>query len=177
MKRRARLAIVSNPIIDRRIIFIRGEKVMIDNDLARLYGVTTFNLNKAVKRNAGRFPKDFMFQLTKEEALSLRFQIGIIKTGRGQHRKYLPYVFTQEGIAMLSGVLRSKRAVAVNIEIMRAFVRLREILITHKDLAHKLEKLEQKYDEQFRAVFDAIRALMNPLIPIPKGRRIGFNTK
>jgi len=150
---------------------------MIDNDLARLYGVTTFNLNKAVKRNTERFPKDFMFQLTKEEALSLRFQIGILKTGRGQHRKYLPYVFTQEGIAMLSGVLRSKRAVAVNIEIMRAFVRLREILITHKDLAHKLEELEQKYDEQFRAVFDAIRALMNPPIPIPKGRRIGFNTK
>ena len=175
MRRKIRLAIVPKPIIDRRIIFVRGEKVMMDKDLAKLYGVTTFNLNKAVKRNIERFPKDFMFQLTKEEALSLRFQIGILKTGRGQHRKYLPYVFTQEGIAMLSGVLRSKRAVAVNVEIMRAFVRLREILTTHKDLARKLEELEQKYDKQFKIVFDAIRALMNP--PTPKGRRIGFNTK
>lgn len=116
---------------------------MLDSDLARLYGVTTFNLNKAVKRNLERFPQDFMFQLSSEEFESLIFQIGIPKQGRGG-RRYPPYAFTEQGVAMLSSVLHSKRAVRVNVEIMRAFVRLRELLSTHKDLARKLEELEKK---------------------------------
>ncbi len=146
---------------------------MLDSGLAELYGVTTFNLNKAVKRNQDRFPEDFCFRLTSEEYQALRFQIGILKSGRGQHRKYLPYAFTEQGVAMLSSVLHSKRAAMVNIAIMRAFVKLRQILATHRDLARKLEALERKYDTQFRAVFDAIRRLMTP--PEPVRRRIGFH--
>jgi len=145
---------------------------MLDSDLAQLYGVETFNLNKAVKRNIDRFPNDFMFQLTKEEADSLRFQIGMSKTiGRGG-RRYLPYAFTEQGVAMLSSVLNSKRAVQVNIAIIRAFVKLREMLATHKDLARKLEEMEKKYDAQFNVVFDAIRQLMTP--PGKHKRKIGF---
>ena len=161
-------------VIERRIYLIRCEKVMLDSDLAKLYGVTTFNLNKAVKRNLDRFPADFMFQLTKEEAAALRFQIGMSKSGgdRGG-RRYLPYAFTEQGVAMLSSVLRSKRAIQVNIAIMRAFVRLREILATHRDLARKLAEMEKKYDRQFKVVFDAIRELMAPQ-PVPPPRRIGF---
>ncbi|OFZ55983.1 MAG: hypothetical protein A2428_09550 [Bdellovibrionales bacterium RIFOXYC1_FULL_54_43] len=147
-------------LIENRIYLIRGKKVMLDTDLAVLYGVTTFNLNKAVQRNMKRFPEDFMFCLTETEAQSLTFQIGISKTpGRGG-RRTLPYAFTQEGIAMLSGVLRSDRAIVVNIQIMRTFVKLRDILLSHKDLAQKLNNLEKKYDHQFKAVFDAIRALV-----------------
>lgn len=160
--------------IEKAILLIRGHKVMLASDLAKLYGVTTFNLNKAVKRNMDRFPPDFMFQLTKEEAESLRFQIGMSKpAGRGG-RRHLPYAFTEQGVAMLSSVLHSKRAVLVNIAIMRAFVRLRELLATHKELARKLAELEQKYDAQFRVVFDAIRQLMAPP-PEPKKGRIGFH--
>src|SRR5258706_8945823 len=122
--------------IEDAILLIRGQKVMLDRDLAPLYGVTTGNLNKAVKRNLARFPEDFMFQLSAEEAESLRFHFGSLK--RGQHYKYLPYAFTEQGVAMLSGVLRSHRAVQVNVAIMRAFVRLREALSLHKELAHKL---------------------------------------
>ena len=133
------LPIVSPGFIERRIYLIRKQKVMLDSDLAELYGVETFNLNKAVKRNIDRFPDDFMFQLSQEEAESLRFQIGMSKvSGRGG-RRYLPYAFTEQGVAMLSSVLNSKRAVQVNIAIMRAFVKLRELLATHKDLAQKLE--------------------------------------
>jgi hypothetical protein len=161
--------------VEQSILLIRGHKVMLDADLARLYGVTTFNLNKAVKRNIDRFPEDFMFQLTYEEAAALRFQIGISKPkGRGG-RRYLPYVFTEQGVAMLSSVLRSKRAVRVNIEIMRAFVRLRQILSSHKDLARKLEELERRmgaHDQQIQAVFQAIRQLMAQ--PEPKKRKMGF---
>jgi phage regulator Rha-like protein len=146
---------------------------MLDSDLAELYGVETFNLNKAVKRNIDRFPDDFMFQLSQEEAESLRFQIGMSKvSGRGGRRS-LPYAFTEQGVAMLSSVLNSKQAVQVNITIMRAFVKLRELLATHKDLAEKLEALEKKYDRQFKIVFDAIRQLMKLEDP-PKERRIGF---
>ena len=166
-------AIVPVEVIEGKIYLIRGQKVMLDSDLAELYGVETFNLNKAVKRNIERFPQDFMFQLTREEYNSLRFQFGILK--RGQHSKYLPYAFTEQGVAMLSSVLRTKRAVQVNIAIMRAFVKLREILSTHKELAHKLAELEQKiekHDEEIKAVFDAIRQLMAPLEP--KKRKIGF---
>lgn len=146
--------------IERAILVIRGHKVMLDADLAQLYGVPTKVFNQAVKRNRDRFPSDFMFQLTDEEFDFLRSQFVTLETGRGRHRKYLPYAFTEQGVAMLSSVLRSKRAVHVNIEIMRAFVRLREIVATHKDLSRKLEALEKKYDAQFRIVFDAIRQLM-----------------
>lgn len=146
---------------------------MLDRDLAGLYEVETKALNLAVKRNLSRFPKDFMFQLTSEEFESLRFQF---ETSNRGGRRYLPYAFTQEGVAMLSGVLRSKRALDVNIEVMRAFVRLRRILSTHQYLARKLDELEKKYDSQFKIVFDAIRELMAP--PEPKeGRRIGFRQR
>ena len=164
--------------IEKSILLIRGHKVILDRDLADLYGVETKNLNKAVKRNLARFPDDFMFQLTADEQESLRFQSGTLKTGRGQHRKYLPYAFTEQGVAMLSSVLNSDRAVEVNIAIMRAFVRLREILSTHKDLAAKLEKMDRKlgeHDEHFRVVFEAIRQLMAPPSSIGKKRRIGFH--
>jgi phage regulator Rha-like protein len=145
---------------------------MLDSDLAELYGVATFNLNKAVKRNLDRFPEDFSFQLSGEEHRALRFQIGILKGGRGQHRKYLPYAFTEQGVAMLSSVLRSKRAMMVNVAIMRAFVKLRQMMASHRDLARRLDELEQKYDVRFKAVFDAIRKLMEP--PGSPRRRIGF---
>lgn len=161
--------------IERSILFIHGHKVMLDRDLAELYGVTTFNLNKAMKRNIDRFPDDFMFQLTADEASALKFQIGMSKPkGRGG-RRYLPYAFTEQGVAMLSSVLRSKRAVWVNIEIMRTFVRLRRMLASNQELARKLDALEEKYDAQFRVVFDAIRRLMTP--PEPKKRKIGFIVK
>jgi len=146
--------------IETIILFIGEQKIILDRDLAQLYGVTTGNLNKAVKRNLDRFPQDFMFQLTQEEYTSLKFQFGILEKGR--HAKYLPYAFTEQGVAMLSGVLNSPRAVQVNIEIMRAFVRLRQLLLTHTELSRKLESLEKKYDTQFKVVFDALRALMMP---------------
>lgn len=172
-------AVALTETIEKRICWIRGYRVMLDRDLAELYGVETFNLNKAVKRNIERFPADFMFQLSKTEYDSLRFQIGILK--RGQHAKYLPYAFTQEGVAMLSNVLKSQRAVEVNIAIMRAFVRLRQMLVLHKDLAQKLEEMEKKYNRRFRIVFDAIYQLMAPkppplVLPDIKVRRsIGFS--
>jgi hypothetical protein len=168
-------ALIPIEIIERKIYLIRSQKVMLDSDLAELYGVKTFNLNKAVKRNIDRFPQDFMFQLTKEEADSLRFQIGMSKSeGRGG-RRYLPYVFAEQGVAMLSSVLRSERAIHVNIAIMRVFVKLREFLSTHKELAHKLAELERKierHDEEIKAIFDAIRQLMTP--PQKPKRKIGF---
>ena len=166
--------------IDRSILLIRGHKVMLDADLAELYGVSVGRLNEAVRRNADRFPYDFMFQLTKEEfeflksqsvPADLKSQIAISSSGWGG-RRHPPYAFTEQGVAMLSSVLRSKRAIAVNIEIMRAFVRLRQILATNADLARKLDALERKYDAQFKVVFDAIRRLM--AVPKPKKRKIGF---
>jgi len=159
--------------IEQAIFLIRGQKVMLDVDLAKLYGVTTFNLNKAVKRNLDRFPDDFMFQLNYQEVRNLIFQFGI--SSWGGTRK-LPRAFTEQGVAMLSSVLKSERAVQVNIEIMRAFVKLREMLASHKDLALKLAEMEKKYDSQFKVVFDAIRELMTPIEPPPKPRRIGFRT-
>lgn len=147
---------------------------MLDAHLADLYGVETKVLKRAVRRNRERFPGDFMFQVTKQEQDILRSQFGTLRWGK--HAKYLPYVFTEQGVAMLSSVLHSRRAVQVNIEIMRAFVRLREILATHKDLARKLEDLEQKYDKQFKVVFEAIRQLMTPPEPPPK-RHIGFGVE
>jgi phage regulator Rha-like protein len=161
--------------IESAILAIRGHRVLLDADLAALYGVEIKTLNRAVKRNLERFPADFMFQLNDDEAGGLRYQFGTLKTGRGQHRKYLPYAFTEQGVAMLSSVLRSPRAVQVNIEIMRAFVRLRQILQQSADLARKLAALEKKYDAQFRVVFDAIRGLM--ALPEPARKRIGFRAE
>ncbi len=166
--------------IENKIYLIREKKVMLDRDLAELYGVTTGNLNKAVNRNLQRFPKDFMFQLNVEEADSLRFQIGISKKGRGG-RRYLPYVFTQEGVAMLSSVLNSERAIQVNIQIMRAFVKLRELMISHKDLGRKLEDLERKFKEHdvsILMIFKAIKELIQkPMEPEKPKVGIGFHVK
>ncbi len=148
---------------------------MLDADLAALYDVDVKVLNQAVKRNTERFPADFMFQLTAEESPRLRSQTVTLKHGRGQHRKYRPHAFTEQGVAMLSSVLRSERAVQVNIEIIRAFVRLRQILASHAELAQQLAALEQKYDAQFKAVFDAIRELMAP--PKTERKRIGFHVR
>jgi hypothetical protein len=153
---------------------MRRQKVMLDADLAELYGVETRVLIQAVKRNLVRFPEDFMFQLSKEESEFLRSQIVTLEKGRGQHSKYLPYAFTEQGVAMLSSVLHSQRAIQVNIEIMRAFIRLRQLLSTHIDLARKLDALEKRYDSQFKQVFDAIHQLMAP--PESKRRPIGFRT-
>ena len=158
--------------IARAILILRGHRVMLDADLAALYEVETRALIQAVKRNIERFPADFMFQLDADETERLRSQTVILKTGRGQHRKYLPYAFTEQGVAMLSSVLRSPRAVQVNIEIMRAFVRLRQMLQADAQMAKKLAALEKKYDTQFRVVFEAIRELM--ATPVKPKRRIGF---
>ena len=167
--------------IESKIYLIRGKKVMLDRDLAELYKVKTFVLNQAVKRNIERFPEDFMFQLTKEELKFLRSQFVILKNNgyktskRGKHTKYLPYAFTEQGIAMLSSVLRSRRAIQVNIAIMRTFVRLKQVLSTHKELAKKLKELEQKtdkHDMEIQAIFEAIRKLMTP--PKKTKRKIGF---
>ncbi|MBI1811996.1 MAG: ORF6N domain-containing protein [Nitrospirae bacterium] len=157
--------------IERKIYRMRGHKVMLDSDLAELYGVKTKVLLQAVKRNIQRFPLDFMFQLNNQEVMSLRSQIVTSKSGRGG-RRYQPYVFTEQGVAMLSSVLNSERAIEVNIHIMRAFVKLREMIASHKDLAKRLDELEKEYDAQFKVVFDAIRQLMTP--PVPKKRKIGF---
>lgn len=147
---------------------------MFDDDLAELYGVKVKVLIQAVKRNRKRFPPDFVFQLNNQEVAGLRSQFVTLETGRGRHRKYLPYAFTEQGVAMLSSALHSDRAIQVNIEIMRAFVRLRRLLSSHKDLARKIEGLEKKYDAQFRVVFDAIRKLMEPPPPPPR-KKIGFD--
>jgi hypothetical protein len=159
--------------IERAILLVRGHKVMLDSDLASLYGVETRRLVEAVKRNIQRFPDDFMFQLNQEEFDNLRSQFATSSSWGG--RRYAPYAFTEQGVAMLSSVLRSPRAVAVNVEIMRAFVRLRGMLGSHADLARKLDALERKYDAQFKVVFDAIRQLMAP--PAPPRKPIGFHVK
>jgi hypothetical protein len=162
-----------------RIRSVRGHKVMLASDLAILYGVETRALVQAVKRNRERFPQDFVFQLTEQELTSLRSQFVILdkatsqRQGRGQYAKYAPYAFTEQGVAMLSSVLKSKQAIRVNVEIMRAFVRLRGLIGHNRELAKRLDDLESKYDRQFKVVFDAIRELMAPSAPAPK-RRIGF---
>lgn len=197
--------VIPTESIEGQIVLIRGQKVMLDVDLAVLYGVQVKALNQAVRRNIERFPEDFMFQLTAEEVARLRSQIVTLKTGdpdrmgfdanasslRSQivtsnagdgsdrpgrgGRRYRPYAFTEQGVAMLSSVLRSRRAVLVNVEIMRAFVRLRQILASHAELGHKLATLEKRYDAQFKIVFDAIRELMAP--PKTERRRIGFEVR
>jgi ORF6N domain len=168
--------------IEKSIYLIRGEKVMVDRDLAGLYGVSTKAFNQAVKRHRDRFPPDFMFQLTKDEAREwwlavnanrLRSQFVTLK--RGQHLKYRPYAFTEHGILMLSSVLNSERAIQVNIEIMRAFVKLRQMLSSNAELSRRLDELESKYDRQFKIVFDAIRQLMSP--PVRDRKEIGFRSR
>ena len=164
-------------LIASKIYLIRNMKVILDRDLAELYGVETGALNRAVKRNAERFPEDFMFQITAEEAELLRCQTGISKPGRGG-RRYLSYVFSEQGVAMLSSVLNSKLAIEVNITIMYAFVRLREMMVTNKELSRKLSDLEQRidgHDEQIQAIFEAIRQLMAP--PDKKVKKIDFTVK
>lgn len=169
-------------VIENRILLVRTEKVMLDEDLAELYQVPTKRLNEAVRRNRDRFPEDFMFRLTQEEAHVLRSQIATSKAGRGG-RRYMPYVFTEQGIAMLSSVLSSKRAIQVNIAIMRAFVRLRQLLATHEELAQRLNELERhqldqnyridQHQQQIEAVFAAIEEMI-ATSPDPPKRRIGF---
>lgn len=168
--------------IQQKILLIRGCRVMLDRDLAKLYGVKTRALNQAVQRNVGRFPEDFMFQLTKEEFRGLIFHLGglnlksqNVTSSWGGTRK-LPRVFTEQGVSMLSSVLRSRRAILVNIAIMRTFVKLREMLSTHKELAYKLSQLEtkiEKHDEEIKSIFNAIRQLMTS--PEKPQRRIGFH--
>jgi len=167
-------AIVPSQAIERHIYLIRGHKVMLDADLAHLYGVTTSALNQAVKRNRGRFPEDFMFPLNRPEFENWRshFVISNPEAKMGLRRR--PYAFTEQGVAMLSSVLRSERAVMVNVAIMRAFVRLRQLLATHKDLARKFAALERKYDRKFRVVFQAINRLMQS--PERPRKQIGFRT-
>lgn len=161
-------------VIEQKIYMIRGQKVMIDRDLALLYKVPTFRLNEQVKRNKKRFPLDFMFRLTAEENIVLTSQNAISNNHRGG-RRTLPYVFTEQGVAMLSSVLNSDRAIAVNIQIIRTFIKLRQLLSTHKmsaDLLEKIEKMEKNYDRQFRIVFDTIRELTAK--PKDSGKKIGF---
>ena len=181
-------ALVTASSIERVIHFIRDHKVLLDSDLAGLYGVAVKQLNQAIKRNRKRFPGDFMFQLTWDEVAELpgqtatressrnpRSQIVTLKPGR--NIKYRPYAFTEQGVAMLSSVLHSPRAIRVNIEIMRAFVHLRQIMSAHKDLASRIDELESKFDQQFAIVFDAIRALVDPPEEEPRKRRIGFHAE
>jgi len=161
--------------VEKHILIIRGQKVMLDTDLAQLYQVPTYRLNEQVKRNRKRFPDDFMFQLNRQEMNSLTSQFAMSNEGRGG-RRTLPYAFTEQGVAMLSSVLNSERAVQVNIAIMRAFVKLREIISTHKELALKIKQLEGKFrqhDTKIRAVFEAIRELLEPKVA-PLKRQIGF---
>jgi phage regulator Rha-like protein len=174
------------PRIEHQILIIRGQKVMVDADLAELYDVETKRFNEAIKRNAARFPADFMFQLTDDESASLRSQIATLKTGRGQHRKYLPYVFTEHGSIMAAMVMNSPRALQVSVYVVRAFVRLREASLQHQDLAKRLTELEDKTEAidarhdnfsqttraQLRQVLDALKELRNPP-ELPK-RPIGF---
>lgn len=169
------------PVSCERIVtsirFLRGQKVLLDSDLAELYGVASKVLLQAVRRNSKRFPADFIFELTDDEWQSLRSQFVTLKTGRGQHRKYNPQMFTEQGVAMLSSVLRSDRAIAVNIQIMRAFVRMRELIDSNRELSSRLDELETRLesrldanDEAIAAILSAIRSLTNP----PRSRPIGF---
>jgi hypothetical protein len=158
--------------IEDKILLIRGQKVMLDKDLAQLYKVPTRRLNEQVKRNIKRFPEDFMFQLTREEFKILKSQFAT--SSWGGTRK-LPYAFTEQGVAMLSSVLNSERAILVNIQIMRAFTKLRKMLLAHADLKRKIETMERKYDKQFKIVFEAIKQLLTP--PEKPKRRIGFHSQ
>jgi len=171
-KRTSVTYLIPQETVESKIFFLRNEKIMLDSDLALLYNVETKQLKRAVNRNFERFPDDFMFRLTMEEYKVLRCQFGTLK--RGRHTKYLPYAFSEQGIAMLSSVLNSKRAILVNIQIIRTFTKLRKLLLSHEDLKRKIISMEKKYDHQFKIVFDAIRQLLAP--PEKPKRRIGFHT-
>ena len=176
MKRKKKISVahlIPQEAIESKILLIRGRKVMLDRDLAGLYGVKTKVLNQAVKRNIERFPEDFMFEMSKAEYQSLRYHFGALK--RGEHSKYLPFAFTEHGILMLSSILSSKRAIHVNIQIMRTFTKLRELVLTNKELKHAIEKLERKvkdHDTEIQIIFDTINQLLEPPKK-PKGK-IGF---
>ena len=167
--------LISIEKIERSIYLIRGEKVMLDRDLAQLYDVSTAALNQAVRRNRERFPEDFMFQLTLAEVTQLNRSQIVIGSEKHRNPRSRPYAFTEQGVAMLSSVLRSKRAVAVNIDIMRAFVKLRQMLASNAELARRLDELESKYDKQFKVVFTAIRQLMTT--PVRARKEIGFRSR
>ena len=169
--KKSEIALVPQETIESKIFFLRGKRVMLDRDLAILYGVETRALNQAVRRNMRRFPEDFMFQLTKEEMESWKSQI-VISNREKMGLRRRPYAFTEQGVAMLSSVLNSDRAIQVNIQIMRTFTKLREMLMAHKDLKRKIEDMEKKYDYQFKIVFDAIKQLLEPPTE-PKGK-MGF---
>lgn len=164
--------LVSTEVVAAKILIIRGKRVMLDSDLAALYEVKTKRLNEQVIRNKKRFPEDFMFQLTEDEADFLRSQNA---TSRRGGRRYLPYVFTQEGVAMLSSVLNSERAIMVNIQIMRAFVNLKRLALTYTELKRKIEAMEKKYDVRFKIVFEALKKLLGPP-PVKEKKIIGFHT-
>lgn len=172
MGKKAALSIAQ---IEQTIQTIRGHRVMLDSDLAKIYGVTVKRLNEQVKRNKDRFPGDFMFRLTNQEVTNLRSQFATLDKGRGKHRKYLPYAFTEHGTIMLANVLQSRVAVQASIQVVRAFVNLREMAIAHRDLLRKINAMEKKYDAQFKAVFDAIRRLMLPTGN--ENKPIGFQSK
>lgn len=169
----ASLSLIPVERIANSILLVRGQKVMLDSDLAALYGVETKVLLQAVKRNADRFPDDFAFQLNEEEFERMKLHLDAARAGRGG-RRYAPFAFTEQGVAMLSCVLNSPRAIAVNVAIMRAFVKLRQLLTDNEKLARKLRAMEKKYDGHFKAVFEAIAALMKPIEEEPRKSRIGF---
>jgi ORF6N domain len=173
MSKSTTTAIVPTALISQRIYFVRKTRVMLDADLALLYGVTTKNLNKAVKRNASRFPSDFMIRLRPKEIEILRFQSGTSSSKTHGGRRYLPFAFTEHGVAMLSSVLNSDRAIQVNIAIMRAFLQIRSMLATHEDLRRKISEMEKRYDSKFHAVFATLRQMLEA--PVPPRRQIGFH--
>src|SRR5215203_3627849 len=169
---------IPDELVMNKIYLVRGLKVMLDNDLADLYDIETKRLKEAVRRNIDRFPEDFMFELTQDEFESLRSQIATLKTGRGQHPKYMPFAFTEQGVAMLSSVLKSETAIRVNIQIIRIFTRMREMIMTHKDILLQLKKIEKKlagHDEDITLIFGYLKQLLNP--PQPPRRKIGFKRK
>jgi len=180
INKKNKTVLIAIEAITSRIVVLRGQRVMLDADLAALYGVTTKRLNEQVRRNLERFPSDFMFQLTNQEVAILRSQFATLKAGRGQHRKYLPYAFTEHGAIMAAMVLNSPRATEVSVYVVRAFVGLRDTLVAHKELAKRLDELESRlerkvttHDQAIAGILDAIRQLMVPPEPNKK-RRIGF---
>jgi len=178
MAKATKALLIPDELVMNKIYIIRGKKVMIDTDLAELYSVATKRLKEAVRRNIVRFPEDFMFELTQSECDSLRTQFATLKTGRGQHTKFRPFAFTEQGVSMLSGVLNSETAIRVHIQIIRVFAKMRELLLTHKDILLQLEKIEKKlsgHGEDIQLIFQYLKQLLNPQQP-PR-RKIGFRRK
>jgi hypothetical protein len=176
MAKSTKSSMIPEQLVINKIHLLRGQKVMIDEDLAELYGVETKRLKEAVRRNINRFPKDFMFELDFAEFKSLRTQFATLKKGRGQHAKYMPFAFTEQGVAMLSSVLNSETAIRVNIQIIRIFTRMREVMLTNKDILFQLEKLETKYskhDEDIQQIFKYLKQLLTPPKHPPRAK-IGF---